>query len=201
MNRSLVLADWRTVADDKEKYQAYLCSRECGELRAAVHERAGGKCERCGWLPIQNVHHLTYSRKYREELTDLQGVCRQCHEFNHGLSNENPAGDEYRRVVHYIQGLGDRSACPLVSLQCPNSIPLEFSFVCDAIAQLYVWAERLDATHADYCPIELATIAERIQEDLPFDYAGLLFWSIGRAAHGVYERALQWAGVDCYVFD
>jgi 5-methylcytosine-specific restriction endonuclease McrA len=68
------LTDWRTIADDKEKYQAYLCSREWAEKREAVRKRAGGKCERCSTLPMDAVHHLTYVRKYNEDLEDLQAI-------------------------------------------------------------------------------------------------------------------------------
>lgn len=75
---------WRDILDKREKYEAYLCSPEWGRLRAAVHERAGGVCERCYIAPIYAVHHLTYIRKYNERLEDLQGVCFECHEFIHG---------------------------------------------------------------------------------------------------------------------
>lgn len=29
--------DWKTIPDSKEKYQLYLCSREWGVLKEAVH--------------------------------------------------------------------------------------------------------------------------------------------------------------------
>ena len=74
--------DWRK-APEAEKYQLYLCSREWNEKRRAVHERAGGICERCHKKKINAVHHLTYIRKYRERLTDLQGLCFPCHDYVH----------------------------------------------------------------------------------------------------------------------
>jgi hypothetical protein len=64
--------DWRSIADDREKYAAYLCSREWSERKEAVHARASGKCERCKVLPISAVHHLTYARKYDEPIEGVR---------------------------------------------------------------------------------------------------------------------------------
>lgn len=89
-----IVIDWKDIpGDSKEKYQLYLCSREWGLKKYAVHERADNICERCGMDEIKNVHHLTYSRKYREDLDDLQGLCRQCHEFTHGISDYDPLAE------------------------------------------------------------------------------------------------------------
>lgn len=91
--------DWRTITDKKEKYAAYLCSREWGVLREAVHARAMGKCERCVINDIDAVHHLTYKRQYKERLEDLQGLCERCHAFTHGRSNTDPLLDIYRPEI------------------------------------------------------------------------------------------------------
>lgn len=56
---------------EKERYQQYLCSREWAVLKEQVHKRSGGICERCGFHPLDRVHHLTYARKYKERLEDL----------------------------------------------------------------------------------------------------------------------------------
>lgn len=84
---------WRTIKDDREKYKAYLCSREWALLRNAVRARCGGKCERCKWNDMQCVHHLTYARKYDEPIEDLAGWCNACHEFTHGKSDYDPFRD------------------------------------------------------------------------------------------------------------
>lgn len=83
--------DWRDIENDKEKYAAYLCSREWAEKREAVRDRSGGLCERCGVNPMNACHHLTYLRKYGEFLEDLQAICTPCHEFTHGKSDYDPA--------------------------------------------------------------------------------------------------------------
>ena len=82
--------DWRDIKDDKEKYQAYLCSREWFEKREAVLRHSKGLCERCRIHPADAVHHLTYARKYREDWGDLQAICNACHEFTHGKSDYDP---------------------------------------------------------------------------------------------------------------
>lgn len=84
---------WKTVTDDREKYKAYLCSREWALLRNAVRARCGGKCERCKLNQMECVHHLTYARKYQERIEDLAGWCNACHEFTHGKTNYDPWRD------------------------------------------------------------------------------------------------------------
>jgi len=104
------LTDWRTITDDREKYQAYLCSREWAEKREAVRKRAGDKCERCKVLPMAACHHLTYERKYREELTDLQAICQACHDFTHGKSGVDPSIDT--GIIGYLKSCRRRGMRP-----------------------------------------------------------------------------------------
>lgn len=81
---------WETLTNEREKYAAYLCSRQWNELREQVNHRSDGICERCGVNFADAVHHLTYIRKYREQLSDLQAICNACHEFTHGKSDFDP---------------------------------------------------------------------------------------------------------------
>lgn len=85
---------WKTEADipEKERYGRYLASREWGLLREQIKQRSGGICERCGFNKSDAVHHLTYERKYKERLEDLQDICEGCHKFTHGKSDEDPRG-------------------------------------------------------------------------------------------------------------
>jgi hypothetical protein len=80
-------------------YQRYLASREWALLKRQVHERADGgqTCERClassripGRVVVAAVHHRTYERIGHEQLEDLLGVCRGCHEFLSGVSTNDP---------------------------------------------------------------------------------------------------------------
>lgn len=90
--------NWKDISDEREKYAAYLCSREWSVLKEAVHARAYGLCERCFTRNIDAVHHLTYARKYCERLDDLQGLCNGCHEFTHGKRDDDPREIEDREV-------------------------------------------------------------------------------------------------------
>jgi len=93
-------ANWRNIENDREKYAAYLCSREWAVKKEAVHKRADGKCERCKVLPIDAVHHLTYERKYVEPLEDMEGHCESCHEFTHGKSTFDP--QQWKRELGWL---------------------------------------------------------------------------------------------------
>jgi hypothetical protein len=84
-------SDWKLIEDDREKYAAYLCSREWSVLKKEVHERAGGVCERCRLNGIDSVHHLTYARKYRERIDDLLALCNGCHAYIHAKTDTDPA--------------------------------------------------------------------------------------------------------------
>lgn len=109
--RRIDKSDWRAIQDDREKYNAYLCSREWAERREAVRVRAKGKCERCKVLPMAAVHHLTYARKYEEQLDDLQAICNQCHEFTHGKDWFDPV--DYYRLLHWLLSVKDRGNKPI----------------------------------------------------------------------------------------
>jgi hypothetical protein len=88
------MSDWRTITDDRERYKAYLCSREWAVLRNEVRKRCGGICERCKHREMECVHHLTYARKYEERMEDLAGWCNACHDFTHGKSDFDPAAQQ-----------------------------------------------------------------------------------------------------------
>ncbi len=74
-------------------YQTYLASREWALLKRQVKARSKGKCERCRYGDHEQTHHLTYARIGHEWLEDLQGVCRECHEFLSGVSDRDPAAE------------------------------------------------------------------------------------------------------------
>ena len=82
---------WADMPEGKEKYNAYLASREWWEKRRAVERRCKGVCERCKIWPLNHVHHRTYIRKYAELLEDLEALCIGCHEFEHAKRDTNPA--------------------------------------------------------------------------------------------------------------
>ena len=91
--------DWHVIEDDREKYSAYLCSREWSELREAVRKRANNKCERCMVMPMDACHHLTYERKYQERLEDLMSICNYCHDYTHGKSDIDPLANARMAIL------------------------------------------------------------------------------------------------------
>ena len=92
------LADWRSIANEKEKYAAYLCSREWAEKKESIRQRSHGRCERCTYGNFDACHHLTYIRKYDERLEDLQAICNECHRYVHGKSYIDPALDLIKKI-------------------------------------------------------------------------------------------------------
>jgi hypothetical protein len=96
--------EWKSMPDGKEKYNAYLCSREWSVLKEAVKERSRGVCERCNANQMDHVHHLTYIRKYRERIEDLRAMCKGCHDFTHGKSDYDPAIYGYGRIAGKFVG-------------------------------------------------------------------------------------------------
>lgn len=95
------MKSWKTETNEREKYSLYLASLEWAILKEAVKRRSGGICERCNVNKSDAVHHLTYNRKYHENLDDLQDICTPCHEFTHGKSDIDPA---YRKKPNYLGG-------------------------------------------------------------------------------------------------
>jgi hypothetical protein len=71
-------------------YYQYLASRAWGVLRRQVRERAKGLCERCKTRPMKETHHLNYRHLGNEPLEDLLGVCRGCHSYLGGYSDQDP---------------------------------------------------------------------------------------------------------------
>lgn len=64
---------------------AYLRSIEWQELRKAVLYRDSYACKVCGVTHQLEVHHITYERLGKEELSDLVTICRKHHQQLHDL--------------------------------------------------------------------------------------------------------------------
>lgn len=61
----------------------YLRSKHWRSLRAAKLEDVGHRCQRCRRRQELEVHHLHYQTLWHERLTDLEVLCRRCHENHH----------------------------------------------------------------------------------------------------------------------
>ena len=62
-------------------YQAFLASMYWEQLRAAVIEARGSRCELCAFTRSIQVHHKTYEHHFEEHLhlEDLIVLCDGCH--------------------------------------------------------------------------------------------------------------------------
>jgi hypothetical protein len=67
----------------KEKRE-YLKSSKWKTLQDLMYILHDSKCECCGNPESLEVHHNTYERLGSEDLSDLNLVCRDCHQHIHG---------------------------------------------------------------------------------------------------------------------
>ena len=163
------MADWRQIEDDREKYAAYLCSREWAVLKEAVHKRSNGRCERCMGFSIDAVHHLSYERKYHEKLEDLQGNCKYCHSFTHGKSAFDPTA--FGDIIVYLRLCKDngRSPIPIDSWEIPFSSEITLAIV--AIKQLHALMDASllrESTFGGSCSEWIEEAMILIDSKLPF---------------------------------
>lgn len=165
------MGNWQSISNEKERYSAYLCSREWAVLKEAVHKRANGTCERCRVFPISAVHHKTYERKYNERLEDLEGHCEHCHAFTHGKAEFDPR--ECKGVLKYLLHCREttRQPVPWQALSERFSLCAGIRVLLTAVDQLQVlydswWADENDLESG----LEHGMLT--INEHLPFDYCG-----------------------------
>lgn len=65
-------------------YTKYLQTPHWKKTRDEKLSSVGGKCEKCGKRSKSlHVHHLNYTRKGEELLSDLQVLCKACHGKTH----------------------------------------------------------------------------------------------------------------------
>ena len=81
----------------RRQYNEYMASSAWHEKRSLILRRADGRCERCETSTTRlEVHHRHYKNFGNEKLTDLLGVCRECHVVL----------DQEREAVNRITRLG-----------------------------------------------------------------------------------------------
>lgn len=72
----------------KEKYHRYLKSKKWQSFKNRVKAQRNHKCEVCGisgFKTALHVHHLTYERVFDENPIDVQVLCVDCHQKEHGI--------------------------------------------------------------------------------------------------------------------
>lgn len=86
-------------------YHEYIQSKAWIKKRWAVIVRRGFKCESCGSDKELHVHHLTYERLGKEKFSDLQVLCRVCHE---GVHMDDPRVLDHADILHLRNPSCDR---------------------------------------------------------------------------------------------
>jgi len=74
--------------EETTPYKSYLQTEYWRELRNRKLKQSGYKCEICGATNNLQIHHPTYHKKgisilYKEELSDLIVLCKNCHQKQH----------------------------------------------------------------------------------------------------------------------
>jgi len=70
----------------KDRYHAYLKTPEWKTIAARKIKQARGRCQLCNGSEFLSVHHRTYERIFKEQLTDLIVLCNECHKKHHGIN-------------------------------------------------------------------------------------------------------------------
>lgn len=89
----------------KQRYREYLLSDHWTQFRLLILARRGRWCEDCGSTDRLDVHHLTYERVGAERESDVQVLCRSCHEKRHRKSPADLNGQNGRRVAESTAGI------------------------------------------------------------------------------------------------
>lgn len=67
------------------KYKKYLLSIEWQNKREEILNINWYKCQRCSSTNNLHIHHWTYKRLYKENISDLFCLCSKCHTKLHSL--------------------------------------------------------------------------------------------------------------------
>lgn len=68
-----------------DKYKTYLLSDEWKQKRELVFQKKWRACEKCKSENNLRIHHWTYTRIYKEKVSDLFVFCNDCHWEFHKL--------------------------------------------------------------------------------------------------------------------
>lgn len=68
----------------RERYNAYISSSKWRRRRARALMLGNYQCANCGAKRNLHVHHLSYEHFTKELDSELQVLCRKCHQKVHG---------------------------------------------------------------------------------------------------------------------
>ena len=64
-------------------YYRYLHTKRWRRKRKEAIKEKGAVCEDCGRKFKLQIHHKTYKNIFREKLSDLEILCKECHKDRH----------------------------------------------------------------------------------------------------------------------
>lgn len=95
-----------------ENYRLYLRSEHWADTRRGALRAADFRCARCGATRSRtrtlDVHHRTYERLGSEQPGDLEVLCRDCHETQHGIVRTR-GGDQVTGTFEHISRIIPRA--------------------------------------------------------------------------------------------
>jgi len=84
-----MLSDWfsakRRSKNRNQPYAKYLRTDHWKSFRAKVLDQRGMKCSECGIAKKIQVHHLHYRNLGHELMSDVEVLCKTCHQKRHGV--------------------------------------------------------------------------------------------------------------------
>ena|ERR1041385_6770925 len=102
-------------------YSQYLITQHWQDLRQRLFNVRGKKCERCDSEKEIEIHHKTYERIGKEELSDLLILCRTCHGEEHAKLKLERMKRRVRRfaiccnlplIIKWVSKTQPRRVCP-----------------------------------------------------------------------------------------
>jgi hypothetical protein len=84
-----------------ERYYEYLETDTWRDKRVRVLNRDKYICQACLISKATQVHHLTYTRIFKEPLFDLTSVCNDCHKDIHDIDIELFGGTDEEQIIKF----------------------------------------------------------------------------------------------------
>lgn len=86
----------------KEYYREYLKTKQWKFFRQQALDFYGRKCNKCESNLRLEVHHKHYKNLGKEELKDVEILCKNCHRLHHKRKKlTNPKPSKYMRNPYY----------------------------------------------------------------------------------------------------
>jgi len=86
-------------------YKNYLSTKRWEEISNLCKELHLNKCNRCENTENLQAHHKTYENLFEEKQEDLECLCRDCHEKEHGIEGRKSSYYNIRNLTSRINAM------------------------------------------------------------------------------------------------